>query len=812
MKSASKTGGHRSVRLQAAAAALLAMASAQAGAATVTLCAEAYTLDLPGAAGVAMWGYREVADAASCDAPPAGPRNRAAAPVITLPAGDSTLAVTLVNRLAVPTSVVISGGQPLPVDGGAPVSAVDLIGPSCDPTAGPVADRLACRVRSFTGETEPGTTRTYTFDNLRPGSFLLQSGTHPQVQVQMGLSALVKEDAAPVSVGSRRLYAAPAADTSANFDVDVGVLLSEIDTAQHALIAGTLGTAGNQAQWKAGGNSTLNYAPRFFLVNGRVFEGSNLTATDIGISAPNGSRVVLRLANAGLQSRTLMLTDGTWQVLTEDGNRYAAPREQATLLLPAGKTSDAAIAAAGPATVGEMRYAGAMFDRRAGTDNGDGSALGGQVARFAMTNQAGPLNRPPVVNAGPDQTLNFPLTSTTVTGTVQDDGLPGGSTTSAWSGNGPGPVTIGTPGALSTTLNFPTTGQYRLRLSASDGEFTTVDELIVNVMPASADLAISKTDNQASVNAGASVSYTVVVSNAGPQPVSGATVTDTLPAVLSSVTWTCAPAASCGAAAGSGSLNATVNLGVGGSATFTVNGVLATSARGTLVNTASVAVPSGYLDPNGANNSASDTDTIVVPRPLLSVLDNFNRANANTLGANWQQLITLGSAGIRANGNQAFCANSGLAAILCAAGANAYWNAASFGAQQAAALTFANTTLNGTALLLKAGGSYNALGFYTSAIRVRYSAAPLPQVIVETTANGTTFTTQATFPASFASGDTLTAMVDAGGTAYVWKTTAANVTSELGNVTIAGATGGGRVGLFMPPGGRVDNFAGGTVP
>ena len=811
MKSASKTGGHRAVRLQAAAAVLLVMASAQAGAATVTLCAEPYTLDLPGAAGVAMWGYRQVADAAGCDASPPSPRTSAAAPVITLPAGDSTLAVTLVNRLAVPTSVVISGGQPLPIDGGAPVSAVDLIGPPCDPAAGSVADRLACRVRSFTGETDPGATRTYTFDNLRPGSFLLQSGTHPQVQVQMGLSALVKEDAAPVSVGSRRLYAAPGSDTNANFDVDVGVLLSEVDPAQHALIAGTLGTAGNQAQWKAGGNSTLNYAPRFFLVNGRVFEGSNLTATDIGISAPNGSRVVLRLANAGLQSRTLMLTDGTWQLLTEDGNRYAAPREQATLLLPAGKTSDAAIAAAGPATVGEMRYAGAMFDRRAGTDNGDGSALGGQVARFAMTNQAGPLNRPPVVNAGPDQTLNFPITSTTVTGTVQDDGLPSGSTTTSWSGSGPGAVSIGTPGALSTALNFPTTGQYKLRLSASDGEFTTVDELIVNVMPASADLSISKTDNQTSVNAGATVSYSIVVSNAGPQAVSGATVTDTLPATLSSVSWTCAPAGSCGAASGTGNLNATVNLGVGGSATFTVSGVLASSARGTLVNTASVAVPNGYLDPNGANNSASDTDAIVVPRPLLSVLDTFNRGNANTLGGNWQQLVTLGNGGIRVNSNQAFCINSGLAAVLCAAGANAYWNAASFGAQQAAALTFANTTLNGTALLLKAGGTYNGLGYYTSAIRVRYNASPA-QVVVETTSNGTTFTTQATFAASFISGDTLTALVDAGGTAYLWKTTAANVTTALGNVSIPGATGGGRIGLFMPPGGRVDNFAGGTVP
>ncbi|WP_341888627.1 hypothetical protein [Variovorax sp. YR752] len=808
MKSASKTGGHRAVLLQAATAALLAIASGQAAAAAVTLCAEPYAVNLPGAAGVVMWGYREVADATSCTAA-GGLRASAAAPVITLPAGDTTLAVTLVNRLTVPTSVVIAG-QPLPTDGGAPVSAVDLVGPGCDPAAGSTADRLACRVRSFTGETEPGATRTYTFDNLRPGSFLLQSGTHPQVQVQMGLFALLREDAPPVDTGARRVYPAPAADAAANFDVDATVLLSEIDPAQHATIAGTLGSDGNQAQWKAGGNSTLNYAPRFFLVNGRVFDGNDLSASDIGISAPNGSRVVLRLANAGLQSRTLMLTDGTWQLLTEDGNRYAAPREQATLLLPAGKTSDAAIVAAGPATVGETRHAGAMFDRRGGTDNGDGSALGGQVARFAMTNRAGPLNRPPVVNAGADQTLTYPTSTTTVTGTVQDDGLPA-ATTAAWSGSGPGTVSIAAPGALSTGVSFPTTGQYKLRLTAADGEFTTIDEVIVNVQPASADLSISKTDNLASVDAGAAVSYTIVVANAGPQAVSGATVVDTLPATLSSVSWSCAPAAACAVASGTGNLNAVVNLGVGGSATFTVNGVLAASARGTLVNTASVAVPSGFVDPNGANNAATDSDSIAVPRPLLTVLDSFNRGNANTLGGSWQQLVTLGNAGIRVNANQAFCTNSGLAAILCAAGANAYWSPAVFGTQQAAAMTFANTTLNGAGLLLKAGGTYTA-GRYSSAIRVRYTTAVPSQVIVETTANGSTYTTQASFPASFASGDTLTAMVDAAGTAYVWKTTATNLTTALGNVTIAGATGSGRVGIFLPPGGRIDNFAGGTVP
>jgi uncharacterized repeat protein (TIGR01451 family) len=126
-----------------------------------------------------------------------------------------------------------------------------------------------------------------------------------------------------------------------------------------------------------------------------------------------------------------------------------------------------------------------------------------------------------------------------------------------------------------------------------------------------ADLSISKTDGVADVTAGDPVSYTIVVSNAGPDPATGATVTDTLPATLSGVTWTCSAAvgATC-AASGNGNLNTTVDLPMGGTATFTVNGTLSAAATGTLVNTATVATPAGVSDPNSADNSATDTDTI----------------------------------------------------------------------------------------------------------------------------------------------------------------------------------------------------------
>ncbi len=135
-----------------------------------------------------------------------------------------------------------------------------------------------------------------------------------------------------------------------------------------------------------------------------------------------------------------------------------------------------------------------------------------------------------------------------------------------------------------------------------------------------ADLAITKTDGQSSATAGQPISYTIVATNNGPAAVTGATVTDTLPAVLSGGTWTCSASvgASC-PSSGSGSINAQVNLPVGGTATFTLNATLSAGASGTVANTASIAPPSGITDAIPGNNSATDTDTVLAaPGPGLN--------------------------------------------------------------------------------------------------------------------------------------------------------------------------------------------------
>jgi uncharacterized repeat protein (TIGR01451 family) len=142
-----------------------------------------------------------------------------------------------------------------------------------------------------------------------------------------------------------------------------------------------------------------------------------------------------------------------------------------------------------------------------------------------------------------------------------------------------------------------------------------------------ADLSITKTDGQATAMPGNPVTYTIVASNGGPNPVFGATVTDNFPAAITAVTWTCSASggSSCGAASGSGNISRTVNLLVGGTVTFTAVASTSPSATGTLTNTATITAPVEIADTNLTNNSATDTDTLV-QIPDLSITKTDGRA------------------------------------------------------------------------------------------------------------------------------------------------------------------------------------------
>jgi uncharacterized repeat protein (TIGR01451 family) len=144
------------------------------------------------------------------------------------------------------------------------------------------------------------------------------------------------------------------------------------------------------------------------------------------------------------------------------------------------------------------------------------------------------------------------------------------------------------------------------------------DHLSLIVGTTMADLGISVTDDQSYAIAGDPITYTIVVTNAGPDAANGAVVTDTLPGTISNVTWTCvASGGSCGALSGSGNLSTTVNLNVSGVITFTLGGRLSPGANGTLVNTAYVVHPT---DPEPSDNSATDNDIVLSVKVYLPVV------------------------------------------------------------------------------------------------------------------------------------------------------------------------------------------------
>jgi RHS repeat-associated protein len=96
-----------------------------------------------------------------------------------------------------------------------------------------------------------------------------------------------------------------------------------------------------------------------------------------------------------------------------------------------------------------------------------------------------PVNRPPIVDAGGDQSITLPINQVSLNGSATDDGLPQGSVLALqWSVvSGPGSVVFSDPAKAISTATFTTAGEYVLKLTASDGQLSASDTLVVTVVP-----------------------------------------------------------------------------------------------------------------------------------------------------------------------------------------------------------------------------------------------------------------------------------------------------------------------------------------
>jgi uncharacterized repeat protein (TIGR01451 family) len=124
---------------------------------------------------------------------------------------------------------------------------------------------------------------------------------------------------------------------------------------------------------------------------------------------------------------------------------------------------------------------------------------------------------------------------------------------------------------------------------------------------ATADLALTKSDTPDPVVEGSNLTYTIQVSNAGPDPATGVTVVDTLPGGQTDFVSHTPSQGTCDRTRDT----VTCNLGTvasGGSASVTI--VVRPKMQGTISNTAVVSGTAPGGDPNAANNADTETTNV----------------------------------------------------------------------------------------------------------------------------------------------------------------------------------------------------------
>ena len=266
---------------------------------------------------IPMWGYVEgVLNRAGNACVPNGRLKSLSSPGprIRVDDGNDGLTIKLHNALPRPTSLVIPG-------------TVKSMTPQLF-----TAPDGTTRVRSFDAEVAPGLTASYLWNNLQPGSYMYHSGTHAQVQVQMGLYGAVTHDSA---VGE--------AYPGQTYTQDVVLFYSEIDRAIHESVAAGSHNVFKTTISEADMQSTIGYAPKIFLIDvdagfGPISYEFNDLPT---LKLPPTFNPLVRFFNAGLETHVPTVFEAGFDVIAEDGKKYPNVRQQYSVALPPLKTKDA---------------------------------------------------------------------------------------------------------------------------------------------------------------------------------------------------------------------------------------------------------------------------------------------------------------------------------------------------------------------------------------------------------------------------------------------------------------------------------------
>jgi len=263
---------------------------------TINLSAAPTTVTLPDGTVVPMWGYfcgtAATGATATCAAlNPYSVGNPAATPpvpatwspvVITVPyvSTGTSLTINLTNNLSftpttpaastantIPTSIVIVGqvggglgsartATPSPDHTNAQGCVTWFIASSAPgapcttdtsgatpPVQGPRVQSMATEVAAVAvGSTTAPTALTWSA--LRPGTYLLESGTHPSIQVPMGLIGVLVVTTAPSGTTAGTAYPAVGTAPAVPYNAELPLEFSEIDPVQNKAVNTAVNTAG----------------------------------------------------------------------------------------------------------------------------------------------------------------------------------------------------------------------------------------------------------------------------------------------------------------------------------------------------------------------------------------------------------------------------------------------------------------------------------------------------------------------------------------------------------------------------------------
>jgi len=201
----------------------------------------------------------------------------------------------------------------------------------------------------------------------------------------------------------------------------------------------------------------------------------------------------------------------------------------------------------------------------------------------------------------------------------QGPGGGGGGGFIAYTGGSINTDVSGGPGGLTESpslTEFPSNGA----TSGASGQVITSVGSIPFCQTAS-DLAVTISNPDPFLSPGVPTTYTISVSNLGPNHAYGATVSNILPSefVGSSKSWTCqaTTGSSCGNAGGTGDLMTTLDLRNGGVAVLTVTAALGPiSSASSVSNQVVVSPAAGAVELNPSNNTATATNQLLARADL----------------------------------------------------------------------------------------------------------------------------------------------------------------------------------------------------